>query len=343
MIAFLAVVKKELNSVLRDRTIAIALVLQLFIASFSSALLIGMLSLYDPDTITQFGGSHLTIGVVGAPGNPLSAMLSARGMHVAPYPSLAEAENAFSQGKLSAVVTLPADNGSLVEMNLYLPHSEATASLIRNVIQQPLTEYENYLRVQRGIAVRYTGMKGKPSTAFEFIYSIILPMLMFFPAFVAGSMVIDSLSEEVENNTLQTLLSAPLSLNGLVGAKITSAVFLAVLQCSAWLGLLWLNRLHVQNGGLVLLLAAITAGITAAGAALVGVLFRDRERSQFVYSLSLLALISASTLLDVSPVKTLSRLAIADPFTHGANVAVFAAFLAVLLVLLSRFTRKLAA
>ena len=42
MIPFLALVKKELSSVLRDRTILIAILLQLFIASFSSALLLGM-------------------------------------------------------------------------------------------------------------------------------------------------------------------------------------------------------------------------------------------------------------------------------------------------------------
>ena len=47
MIPFLAVVKKEIGSVIRDRTILIAILLQLFIASFSSALLLGMLSLYD--------------------------------------------------------------------------------------------------------------------------------------------------------------------------------------------------------------------------------------------------------------------------------------------------------
>jgi len=55
MNAILTVIKKELNSVLRDRTMVIAILIQLFIASFSSALLLGMLSLYDADTIVQYG------------------------------------------------------------------------------------------------------------------------------------------------------------------------------------------------------------------------------------------------------------------------------------------------
>ena len=42
--AFWAMVKKELTSTMRDSTIWIAVVIQLFLASFSSALLVGMLS-----------------------------------------------------------------------------------------------------------------------------------------------------------------------------------------------------------------------------------------------------------------------------------------------------------
>ena len=62
---FFAVVKKEIGSVLRDRTIIIAVLIQLFIASFSSSLLLGMLSLYDADTIMRFSGEGIHLGVVG--------------------------------------------------------------------------------------------------------------------------------------------------------------------------------------------------------------------------------------------------------------------------------------
>ena len=324
MNAFLAVIKKELNSVLRDRTIAIAIMIQLFIASFSSALLLVMLSLYDPDTVMQYGGAAVNVGMVGAPGTPLQSFLSARGVHTIPYASLAEAEIAFFRGQLNAILVVPQDTSGIVEIKLYLSSSDSS-SLIRMVIQEPLKQYENYLRVQRGVLVRYTDLKGKPATAFEFIYSILLPMLMLFPAFVAGSMVVDSLTEEVENNTLQTLLSAPLSLNGMVNAKITAAVVLAVIQCTAWLALLWLNRIAVQNPGWVLSLAVIVAGITSTGAAVVAVLFRDRERSQFVYSLVLLAAVAISYLLDISPIKTLSRLelAIITPAVGRSSYSLF--------------------
>jgi ABC-2 type transport system permease protein len=197
------------------------------------------------------------------------------------------------------------------------------------------------LRAQNGIEVRYTDLKGKPSVSFEFIYSVLLPMLMLFPAFVAGSMTIDSITEEVENNTLQTLLSAPLSINGMIGAKIVSSVILSILQCVAWLSLLQFNGIAIQQPAWILLLALIVAGMTSTSAALSGIMLKDRERSQFIYSLILLAAAAVSTLLNISPITTMSRLAIGDHYTNGMDVMVFAAFLAGLYLLLLKFSRRL--
>jgi ABC-2 type transport system permease protein len=338
---FLAVVKKELVSVLRDRTIVISVLIQLFIASFSSALLLGMLSLYDSDTIMKYSGAGIKIGMVGAERSPLEKFMNERGLTVVPYPTLADAETEFFQNNVSAIIVIPEGVRDTAEIKLYLPDFEAVSSLIRMVIQEPLKQYENYLRGQNGIEVRYADLKGKPSTSFEFVYSVLLPMLMFFPAFVAGSMSVDSLTEEVENNTLPTLLSAPLSLNGMIGAKITASVTIAIVQCIAWLSLLRLNGIAIHNTGWILLLALIVAGITSAFAVLGAVLLKDRERSQFIYSLSLLAAAAISTLLNVSPLTTLSRLAIGDAYTGGWDVMLFVLALAGLYFLLWKLSRRL--
>ncbi len=341
--AFLAIVNKELGAVLRDRTIVIAILIQLFIASFSSALLLGVLSVYDPDTILQYEGSYINIGMVNSGNTPLPAFLSARGLHLTSYGTLAAAEAAFYRGKLNAIIVAPPPGSGITDVKLYLPdHADAANSLIRMVIQQPLKDYENYLRARSGIDVYYADLRGKPSASFELIYSIILPLLMFFPAFVAGSMVIDSITEEVENNTLPTLLSAPLTLNQMIAAKIASAIILALGQCLAWLALLQWNGISVRNLGWILLLATTVAGIVAAAAALGAIFLQDRERSQFVYSLTLLSSVAVSTLLDISPIKTLSRLAIGDPYTGGLNVAFFLVPLCILCLILWLTSRRLA-
>jgi ABC-type Na+ efflux pump permease subunit len=341
LIPFLAVVKKELASVVRDRTILISILIQLFIASFSSALLLGMLSLYDSDTILQFSGAGIKIGVVNSSDNVLGSLMSKRGLQTIQYASLTDANAAYYRGEVLAIVDTPQDANGLTEIKLYLPESDTVSSLVRMVIQEPLKQYENVLRTQNGIDVLYTDLKGKPSVSFEFVYSVLIPMLMFFPAFVAGSMSVDSLTEEVENNTLQTLLSAPLTINGMVGAKIVASVIISILQCVAWLSLLQLNGVAIQNTGWILLLALVVAGTTSTSAALGAILLKDRERSQFIYSLILLAAAAISTLLNLSPITTLSRLAIGDAYTSGWNVALFAAFLAGLYLILSKTSRRL--
>jgi ABC-2 type transport system permease protein len=102
-----------------------------------------------------------------------------------------------------------------------------------------------------------------------------------------------------------------------------------------------LNGIAIQHTTWILLLALIVAGITSTSAALGAVLLKDRERSQFIYSLILLASAAISTLLNLSPITTLSRLAIGDAYTSGWNVAVFAAFLAGLYFLLLKMSRRL--
>lgn len=329
--AFRAVIRKELLSVLRDRTIIIAILIQLFIASFSSVLLIGMLSLYDADSTSQYANIQVPLALVSPPGQDtalLTQLLAERGLFAQSFASLNQAQAAYSAGQVRAILVLPAPDGDqAVGMQLYLPPQEAFASVILNLMQGPLKRYENALRAANGVPMRYTDLTGSAPTTYEFLYTVILPILMLFPAFVAGGMVVDSLSEEVENNTLDTLLSAPLTLAMVVGAKITAALLLTVVQCAAWLALLRLNGVVILNIGLVLVLSVIIAGIVAAGAAFITLLLRDRERSQFFFSLALLTAASASFLLNLSPIVTLARLATGDYYTHTGSVLAFAAIL----------------
>jgi len=228
-------------------------------------------------------------------------------------------------------------------MKLFLPDSETRSTLILMILKEPLKQYENYLREGQGVHVRYTDIKGLPSTTYEFRYSVIIPILMFFPAFVAGSMVVDSISEELENHTLETLWSAPLSLNVIFGAKIVAALVLAVVQCALWSMLLRLNRIPIQNLGLVLLLAAVIAAIISVGSALIATYFKDRERSQFVYSLSVPLSAGTTYFFDVSPITLMTRLATGDCYTGIADVVVYGILLLALLAVFFSMAKRLIA
>jgi ABC-type Na+ efflux pump permease subunit len=343
MKAFWAIVKKELRSVTREKTIMIAIAIQLFIASFSSVILVGLLSFYDPDSIGANFQANLGVGVLGDAGTPLINFLRARGMRATYYAAPADAERAFQRGVIDAITYVPAEQAAPVEMELVLPQSEARASMILILLKEPLKQYENWLRRERGVDLKYTSATGLPSTSYEFLYSIIVPVLMFFPAFVAGSMAVDSTAEEIENQTLDTLRAAPISIRAILGSKIAAALIVAVLQCGMWILLLRLNRISLQNIPLVLLLAILVAAINAVASASVASVFRDRERSQFFYSILILAVISLSAFLNFSPITLMTRLATGDVYTGFADVAVYGLVLIALLAVFTRAVRRLTA
>ncbi len=309
MKAFWAIVRKELRSVSREKTIIIAISIQLVIASLSSVVLIGLLSFYDPEAISANIRGSVRVGVLGEVDNRLLSILRERRIRTTFFQDTAAAERTFQAGSLDALLYVPVDTGGVVDMKLVLPRAETRASVILIMLQESLKRYENVLRAERGLELRYTDVTGSPSTTYEFLYTVIVPVLMFFPAFVAGSMTVDSISEELENNTLDTLRSAPVSVSAIFSAKITAALILAVIQCCAWLVLLRFNQIAVQNVLAVLALALLVAALNSIGSALIATSMHDRERSQFVYSIAIVGFVGATSLLGVSPVNLLMRLA----------------------------------
>jgi ABC-type Na+ efflux pump permease subunit len=343
MNAFLTIVKKELRAITRERTILIAIVIQLFIASFSSALLLGLLSIYDPESISANAPTNLRVGIVTNNFNtPLVRLLRENRLRVNLFNNPNDANRAFENRAIDVIMVVPDDTGGPVDLKMILPRSETFSSLILLILREPLKRYENFLRDARGVAINYTDIPGLPDTTFQFLYSVIIPMLMFFPAFVAGSLVIDTLSEELETHTLETLYSAPLSLDTILGAKIFAAFIVALAQCVLWLALLRLNRIDIQNIGLVLLLAALVAALNIILSAFAATSLRDRERSQFVYSLFIIFAASASYLFDAAPIQMMTRLATGDYYTGLADVAKYAVALAIVLTVFFRATKKAA-
>ncbi len=343
MNAFYAIVKKELRSVTRDKTIMIAVFIQLFIASFSSVILVGLLAFYDPESIGLNARITTNVGVIGDAGSPMVRFLRERNLKVTTFSSPLDAENAFQADTIDVAMFIPEDSDGVVEMQLFLPESESLSTMILMILKEPMKRYENYLREKQGIQVRYSDIKGLPPATYEFRYSFLIPILMFFPAFVAGSMVIDSISEELENHTLETLWAAPVSLNLILGAKIAAALLLAVVQCALWLTLLRFNGVHMQNAGLILLLAAVIAAIIAVGSALISAYFKDRERSQFTYSLFVSLSGGLSYFFDLSPVALMTRFATGDYYTNIADIAIYLILLLGLLATLSVMAKKLIA
>lgn len=209
------------------------------------------------------------------------------------------------------------------------------------VLKEPLKKYETYLREMNGVPVSYQDLVGKSPTTYEFLYSLIIPMLMLFPALLAGSMVIDTVSEEIESKTLDTLRSAPVSFNEILTAKILAAVITVPIQGIMWAMLLRLNNVQMQNLGLVLLLCVTIGAFISIGAVIISLCFKNRERSQFMYSIALIITAGLSSFLNPSPFGLMARLATDDHYAGIYDVMLYTLPLVVIGALFLTASKKL--
>jgi len=344
--SFWILMRRELRSIRKEKTIVFAMLIQFFIAMFSSIMLVGMMSFYDPTTIGENSPVQLKVGVVGVVGHASSQIASIiddpKNVQIESYSDIDDAEREFRAGKIDAIMSIPLPEAGILDMDLFLPESDTESTIILMALNEPLKNAEEYLREQNGIDMNFTDIEGKSHTSYEFLYSIIIPLLMFFPALIAGSIVIDTVSEELEHKTLDTLWAAPVSLNNIFSSKIFAAITTALIQCVLWIILLRLNTFYVENFANVLCLSIIIASIISFGAAIIGLYYKDRERAQFVYSISLLLATGISYLFDPSPFNLITRLATGSHFVGLSEVAFYLIPLAAIGFLFFFTSKKLA-
>lgn len=343
MSGFMALLKRELRSITREKTIMFAIIVQFFIASFSSIILVGIMAFYDPSSIGDSTHVRIRAGIVASNENvePLLNYLDESNVRLRLYPDMATAEEAFKRGRVDTIMVVPESRNGVVDMQLIMPELDTKKTVIFMVLDEPLKRYENYLRESNGVDLDYSSVGGKPHTTYEFLYSLIVPILMLFPALIAGSIVIDTVSEEFENKTFDTLAAAPVSLAQVIGSKMTAAVITATVQVVMWVGLLRLNNIVIQNAGMVILLGVVIAAAISVVTAIMSLCFKDRERTQFVYSIVLVALIGGSYFLNPSPFGLITRLAAGDPAMGIFQVVLYAVPLVAIGLLFLKVSRKM--
>src|SRR5688572_5264806 len=102
MKGMLAVAGKDLRDILRERSILASLVVQLFVAGFSTFLSVGLTGLYDPSSVDAFPGAQ--VGYAGPSGEGFDDYLEGAG-NIELVPTTAEAGlEAFREGRLAALV-----------------------------------------------------------------------------------------------------------------------------------------------------------------------------------------------------------------------------------------------
>ncbi|MDO8726438.1 MAG: ABC transporter permease [Candidatus Methanoperedens sp.] len=310
------IARKEWKSLLLEKTLILAMIIQLLIASFSSLLVIGLASFFDPSALNKFDMERGKIGVVGD--GDLRQFLRDSHIHPRYYKDLEPALTDFNNNRIDAVLVIPpiVSNGSeIIQLKLYLPASDIRGTLVTLQLKKPLEEFESYVRDIRAPRIGFEPVRlyvdeilKKTSTYFEFIYGILIPLLVFTPIFISGGLIIDMVTEEYERKTIDLLEVAPMSFSEILSGKMLVAVLIVPMQALLWLALVGLNRIAVHNILWILIVTTVMAAVIVILGAIIAVKYRDRTLSQYLYSLILIFLFLGAYLVADSPFNLVTKL-----------------------------------
>jgi len=306
-----AIARREWRVLTAEKTIVLALLIQLFIAAFSSFLVVGLVSLYDPGSVD---GYQVDVAVTGdVTQDLLGAVQERTGLNARPYGSLDDARTAFDAGRVDVILAAERRDGR-VFVDAVVPDSNVETTVTVVQVREALRAYERAERTDRLAFIERAPLELPPnppsSPYYGFTYTVLVPLLMFLPVFISGSIAVDSLAEEFERGTLELLRVAPVSMVDIVDGKLLAAAALAPAQAALWLALLELNGTRIGHPALLVTLVAALAVIVVAMAAAVALLAPDRRAGQFLYSIGVLLVFGGTALLPHGPTNTAARLAI---------------------------------
>jgi ABC-type Na+ efflux pump permease subunit len=311
------VAKKELRGLGAEKTILLAVLLQVFIAVFSSFLMVGLTALYDPAALSRSVTVDYGIGYAGNDSS-LQARLERSGDFQVYRMDLSTAVQALRERKLSAVLWVPDTAPGAeepVKLTLYTLQNDLTASVLNVKLKKVLEGYEAELREVRAdrleetpIPVRAPEPRG--AEFYEFVYGLLVPLLVLMPAIIAAALIIDLITEEYQQRTLETLLATPITFTEALWGKCAACMVLVPVQAGAWLVLLGLNGIRVAAPVEILLHATAASAVLILLGALVSLHYRERTSAQFVFSTALVIVMLLALAVPENPLNLIARLSV---------------------------------
>jgi ABC-2 type transport system permease protein len=344
------IMRKEFRGLFNERTILLAVLLQLFIAMFSSFLMVGLTSMYDPSSLSKYSRFRYSVGYCGNNSGlrdylDNSADFNVYGMELSP------AVEALKERKLAAVIYVPdtaPDADDPVKITLYSLQNDLQSAIVNVKLKDIFLKYEKDLRGVRAARLNEQPIPLQVPAArgggefYEFVYGLLIPLLLFMPAIIASALVIDLITEEYQHETLETLISTPVTFAEVVWGKVLACELLIPLQAGAWLLLLLINGIAIDNVPLILVQVTLASFVPILLGALTALHYRERTSAQFIFSTALVVVILFVLALPANPLNILTRLAVGTAGTGQWTVlAVVIAIAAVLSVATQKYAEKI--
>jgi ABC-2 type transport system permease protein len=328
------IVLQEIKAMLREKSFLLIILLELLLVSSSGLLSIGYGIITSPEsssTLSQLN-SLVYVGVVTDSRQYFPRAFEKGRVHYVFYDSFPLAYEDFKEGVLDSVIygDITPDEKPAV-LNIFIPSNSPKAPLTKLAMKSVMLALEDDIRTTKVRVYAkdlefapYQIMNYKPQARYIEIYFIFtLPLLLFLPCIVSGSLAIDSITQDLESRRMLNLVVAPLTNNQIVFGKSLASLALSVAQSAAWLLTLSLTFVNPQNHVVLVLFCALYTIIFMNVGSLLALYLRKMRNSQIIYtfvSMSAISLFSPFAnihplLLDFSPSYILARTALGAPPT----------------------------
>jgi ABC-type Na+ efflux pump permease subunit len=233
--------------------------------------------------------------------------------------NLSTAVAALGERKLAAVIYVPdiaPDAQEPIKITLYTLENDLQSAIVDVKLKDIFLHYESDLRQARAgrISEQPIPLQLPPEKSggdfYEFVYGLLIPLLVFMPAIISSALIIDLITEEYQHDTLETLISTPVTFSEMVWGKVLACEILIPIQAGAWLVLLMINGIAIENAPLILLQVAVSSLILILLGTLTALHYRERTAAQFIFSTALVVLILFALSLPANPMNLLTRLAV---------------------------------
>lgn len=340
----LPIMYKIMKDLMREKTFVFALLLQILLI-LSITIVLGFTSLFfSPESLIV---NNINIGTIDV-GNFNELLIEEKNIKLKTYSSLEEGLLDFEKGDIDSVIFREGDLP--YKFTIYVPESEIQSSIILALLKEKFENYEDHLR-HRTLEtdaiplnmVDIVGVRGKGSEyIFEILYGFLIPFIFLVPIFLVGSLVIDTLTQEIEQKTIHILFTATES-SRIYFEILLGGIFLALIQSLLWLFLIYLRGITISNPIGILLYIILITSLFVLLAILISISLKIKMRAQLVYSLVVILISVTSNIISFNPVNVISKMIIGIQSIGVLSyiVPLFLIFLIIFILTKYNFSEKL--
>ena len=305
---------REINAMLKERSFLLMILLELLLVSSSGLLSVGYVLMTSPEsstTLTQLS-NLVYVGIVSDTPDGFSKAFEAGGVHYTNYHSFSVAYKDFVDGLTDAVVVGDiSEDAKPSVVTVYLPSNSPKAPITKLALKRVFLSLEDSLRRQKvdTYAPRlqfatYRIMNYKPQARYVEIYFVFtLPLLLFLPCVVSGSLSIDSITQDLESKRMLNLVAAPLTYAQIVFGKSAGSFLLSIFQSALWLAVMSLTFINPQNHLTLLFICGLYSVIFMNAGTIIALYVKRMKNSQILYTfISMSAISLFSPLANTHPI-----------------------------------------